>query len=122
MIRRPFDSIISFLNEGYAFASSRCDTWVTDLFTTRLFLQPTTFIRGEEAARLFYAGDRFTREAAVPPSVKHLLQDKGSVQVLDAGVHHRRKQAFLSLMGENAMSGLGEIFDEGIASVAVAAA
>lgn len=122
MIRHPFDSTASFLNEGYAFVSSRCDTWDTDLFTTRLFLQPTTFIRGEEAAGLFYAGDRFAREAAVPPSVQHLLQDKGSVQVLDAGVHHRRKQAFLSLLGEDAMSGLGEIFDEGIASVAVAAA
>lgn len=112
MIRRPFDSTASFLNEGYAFASSRCDTWDTDLFTTRLFLQPTTFIRGEEAAGLFYEGNRFTREAAVPPNVQHLLQDKGSVQTLDGVEHHRRKQAFLSLMGEDAMSGLGEIFDE----------
>lgn len=90
MMRRPFDSTLSFLNEGYAFASSRCDTWDTDLFTTRLFLKPTTFIRGEEAAGLFYEGNRFTREAAVPASVQHLLQDKGSVQALDGREHRGR--------------------------------
>ena len=112
MIRHPFDSTVSFLREGYAFASSRAEAWDTDLFTTRMFLQPTTFIRGEEAADLFYEGNRFTREAAVPPSVQHLLQDKGSVQALGGEEHHRRKQAFLSLMGEDAMRRLGDQFEE----------
>lgn len=112
MIRHSFDSTVSFLREGYSFASSRCDTWGTDLFTTRMFLQPITFIRGEEAAELFYAGDRFTREAAVPPTVQHLLQDKGSVQALDGEEHRVRKAAFLSLMDAGAMRRLGELFEE----------
>jgi fatty-acid peroxygenase len=112
MRRRSFDSTAAFLRDGYVFASSRFDTWGTDLFTTRLLLQPTTFIRGEEAAGLFYDDDRFTREAAMPPTVQHLLQDKGSVQALDGEDHRLRKAAFLSLMHADAMSRLGEMFAE----------
>ena len=77
MSRRSIDSTAAFLREGYAFASSRFDTWGTDLFTTRMLFHPTTFIRGEEAAGLFYDADRFTREAAMPPTVQHL--DRKSV-------------------------------------------
>lgn len=112
MSHRKFDSTVSFLREGYAFASSHCDTWNTDIFATRMFLQPVTFIRGEEAAEFFYGGDRFTREAAVPPNIQHLLQDKGSVQALNGEEHHRRKAAFLSLMDGGAMRRLGDLFDE----------
>lgn len=112
MSLRRFDSTIPFLREGYAFASSLCDTWNTDIFTTRMFLQPVSFIRGGEAAGLFYESERVTRDAAVPPNVQHLLQDKGSVQSLNGEDHHRRKAAFLSLMDGDAMRRLGDLFDE----------
>ncbi|WP_246475653.1 cytochrome P450 [Brevibacterium renqingii] len=111
-MRQPIDSTAALIRDGYAFAARRSETWGTDLFTTRIFLQPTTFILGEEAAALFYDGEHFTRMGAMPPTVQHLLQDKGSVQALDPPVHGRRKEAFLSLMGEEAMGRLGEIFDE----------
>lgn len=106
-----FDSTISLLREGYAFVSSRCDALNTDIFTSRLALRPVTFIRGAEAAEMFYAGDRFTRAGAMPPTVQHLLQDKGSVQALDGRAHQHRKHAFLSLMGPEAMTRLGDHFD-----------
>lgn len=112
MDRHSFDSTAAFLRDGYAFASSRFDAWGTDLFTTRMLLHPTTFIRGEEAAGLFYDDDRLTREAAMPPTVQHLLQDRGSVQALDGEDHRLRKAAFLSLMHADAMSRLGEMFAE----------
>lgn len=112
MTRKPFDSTIPFLREGYSFISSRCDALGVDLFTSRMALMPITFIRGEEAAGLFYEGDRFTREAAMPPTIQHLLQDKDSVQDLDGAAHARRKQAFLSLMGPEAMERLGSTFEE----------
>ncbi|WP_129658598.1 cytochrome P450 [Rothia halotolerans] len=112
MTVRPFDSTVAFLREGYPFISSRCDQLGTDVFTTRLALRPVTFIRGEEAAGIFYDGDRFTREAAMPPTIQHLLQDKGSVQALDGEAHHHRKQAFLSLMGRDAMDRIGDLFEE----------
>src|SRR5699024_9212221 len=109
MRRRSFDSTAAFLRDGYAFASSRFDTWGTDLFTTRLLLQPTTFVRGQEAAGLFYDDDRFTREAAMPPTVQHLLQDRGSVQALYGEDHRVRKAALLAVMLAEAVRRLGEM-------------
>lgn len=111
MTRDVFDSTVPFLREGYPYISSQCDALGTDLFTSRVALRPITFIRGQEAAGLFYGGNRFSRSAAMPPSIQHLLQDKGSVQALDGAAHHRRKEAFLSLMGQDAMRRLGEIFE-----------
>lgn len=108
----PFDSTIAFLGEGYPFISSRCETLGVDLFTSRLGLRPVTFVRGAEAAKMFYAGDRFTRVRALPPSVQHLLQDAGSVHALDGDAHRHRKAAFLSLMSPQEMGRLGELFED----------
>lgn len=107
-----FDSTIPFLREGYPFISSRCDALNTDLFTSRIGLRPATFIRGGEAAELFYGKNRFTRQGAMPPTVVHLLQDQGSVQALDGDAHRQRKRAFLDLMSDEAMQRLGDTFDE----------
>lgn len=107
----PADSTVAFLREGYPFASSRFEAIGRDLFRTRLALRPVTFLRGQEAASLFYDDNRFTRQGAMPPTIQHLLQDKGSVQSLDGAAHRHRKQAFLSLMGPESMTRLGEIFD-----------
>src|SRR5690625_5312048 len=78
MVSIPVDSTLAFLREGYPFASSRFEALGEDVFTTRLVLRPVTFLRGEEAAAMFYGGDRFTRQGAMPATVQHLLQDKGS--------------------------------------------
>ena len=112
MVSLPLDSTLAFLREGYPFASSRFDAHGDDLFTTRLALRPVTFLRGEEAAAKFYGGERFTRQGAMPASIQHLLQDKGSVQALDGAAHRHRKQAFLSLMGPDAMERIAEIFEQ----------
>ena len=104
-----FDSTIPFLREGYSFVSSRCDALNTDLFTSRIGLRPATFIRGAEAAELFYDKNHFTRQGAMPPTVVHLLQDQGSVQALDGDAHRQRKRAFLDLMSDAAMQRLGDI-------------
>lgn len=112
MSRAPFDSTIPFLREGYPFISARCDALGTDLFTSRVALRPVTFIRGEEAAGIFYDDDRFSRAGAMPPSILHLLQDSGSVQSLDGDEHRVRKHAFLSLMTPAAMTRLGDIVEE----------
>lgn len=106
------DSTLAFLREGYTFISARCDALGADLFTSRLGLVPVTFLRGAEAAELFYGGDRFTRRRAMPPQAQRLLQDKGSVQLLDGRAHRHRYEAFLSLMGPEAMARLGDLFEE----------
>lgn len=112
MARVPRDSTVALLREGYPFISSRCESLGVDLFTSRLMLHPMTFMRGAEAARLFYDGQHFTRAGALPPSVQHLLQDAGSVHALDGTAHRHRKHAFLSLMGPEAMDRLGQIFEQ----------
>ena len=112
MSRLVPDSTIAFLREGYPFISSRCDERGTDVLADRIALRPVTFLRGAEAAGLFYEADRFTRQGAMPFTIQHLLQDKGSVQALDGTSHRRRKAAFMSLMGPEAMKRLGEIFEE----------
>lgn len=108
----PFDSTLPLLREGYPFISSRCDALGTDLFTSRFALRPVTFLRGADAAELFYGGDRFTRAGAVPSSSQHLLQDEGSVQSLDGQAHRHRKQAFLSLTTPEATRRLGDLFEQ----------
>ncbi|AXE37723.1 cytochrome P450 [Acidipropionibacterium virtanenii] len=108
----PFDSTVALLREGYPFVSARCDALGTDLFTSRIALQRVTFMRGAPAAELFYSSGHFTRRGAVPPTVQHLLQDKGSVQGLDGAAHRHRKHAFLAVMGPDAMPGLGDLFEQ----------
>jgi fatty-acid peroxygenase len=92
------DSSIAFLREGYRFGMHRFDGLGTDGFQTRLLLRPVAFLRGSDASRFFYEGDRFTRDGALPTSVLHSLQDEGSVQTLDGPAHHHRKSIFLDLM------------------------
>ena len=96
------DSSLDLLREGYTFIPRRCDQLGTDGFRTRLLLKPVTCIHGADAARVFYSGDRFTRQGAFPNSIVHLLQDEGSVQALDAAAHRHRKAMFLhTLQGED---------------------
>lgn len=97
-----FDQTIPFLREGYGFISNRCDRLGTDAFHTRLMLRRATCLRGEEAARVFYHPDRFTRRrGAMPPTTMRLLQDKGSVQSLEGAAHRQRKALFLRLLTDD---------------------
>jgi fatty-acid peroxygenase len=84
----------------------------TDIFGTRLLLRQVVCITGEDAAELFYSGDRFTRQGAMPPTTMRLLQDKGSVQSLDAAAHRHRKQMFMSLMDEASIARLGTMIED----------
>jgi fatty-acid peroxygenase len=108
---KTLDESVNLGRDTYTFISRRCDRLGTDGFRTRLLLKPVTCIRGSEAARLFYSGDRFTRHGAFPTSVVHLLQDEGSVQALDGDAHRARKDMFLrALQGEDSV-GLTDIFE-----------
>ena len=105
------DNTIPFLREAYTFVSRRCDKLGSDLFTTRIMLTPVVCMRGAEAARIFYDGDRFTRQGAMPQTVLRLLQDKGSVQGLDGAAHRRRKAMFMSLMSPEGIARIAELLE-----------
>lgn len=93
-----FDSTLAFLAEGYDFVSRRCERLGSDIFTTRIMLREVVCIRGAAAAEMFYGHGHFTRKGAMPQTVLRLLQDKGSVQLLDDGPHRHRKAMFLSML------------------------
>jgi len=95
---RSPDSTAALLAEGYRFVSRRSQRYRSDAFRTRLMLQRVICTLGEEAARLFYQPDAFTRRGALPITTLMLLQGRGSVQQLDGEAHRHRKQMFMSMM------------------------
>jgi fatty-acid peroxygenase len=92
------DETLALLSEGYGFISERCRRTRSDVFETRLMLTRVVCMVGEEAAEVFYEPDRFTRKGALPQTTLRLLQDQGSVAVLDDETHRHRKRMFMSLM------------------------
>ncbi len=99
MPRDPaFDSTLALLNDPYRFIGNRCKRLKSNLFQTRLLLQPTICMTGAEAAELFYDSRRFTRIGAAPEPVRATLFGKGGVQGLDGHPHQHRKAMFLSLL------------------------
>jgi fatty-acid peroxygenase len=100
-----FDSTLALLTEGYDFMAKRRRQLESDVFATRILLQDVVCMVGPEAARLFYEDERVTRRGAMPITTLTLLQDFGSVQMLDGAAHHCRKEMFMSLMSRPASSG-----------------
>lgn len=101
------DSTLAFLREGYAFIANRCRRYRSDVFQTRLLLQPVICMRGAAAAEMFYS-DRFERRGATPAVARRTLFGEGGVQSLDDAAHHHRKQMLLSLMTPSAIDDLAD--------------
>ncbi len=106
------DNSIPLLREGYTFISNRCDALDTDIFRTRLMGRRVTCVRGASAAEMFYHPDRFTRRRALPPTTIALLQDFGSVMLLDGDAHRHRKAMFMDMMTPDRLERLTAIADE----------
>lgn len=104
-----FDGTLDFLTDGYEFISKRCRRLGTDVFETRLRLQPTICMRGEEAARVFYDTERFERHGAAPRRLKKTLLGDGGVQGLDGDAHRHRKAMFMRLMTPEGIDRLAEL-------------
>ncbi|MFD1083747.1 cytochrome P450 [Micromonospora andamanensis] len=109
---RSPDSTLAFLRAGYRFIGQRCDRYGTDIFQTRLLLEPTICLRGRAAAELFYDADRFTREGAMPARGQRTLTGRGGVQGLDGDAHRDRKAIYLTLMTPTAVRRLGQLFTD----------
>lgn len=103
------DSTLALLRDGYIFILKRCRRYQTDIFGTRLMLRKVICTMGEEATRMFYQPNRFTRRGAMPKTALWSLQDSGSVATLDEEAHHWRKQMHLSLMTPENLQRLREI-------------
>jgi fatty-acid peroxygenase len=106
-----FDSSVALLREGYGFGARRFARCSSDAFETRLMLRKAVVAFGKEAARLLYEPDRMTRRGALPVTVVTLLQDFGSVQMLDGEALRRRKQMFMSLMTPAGLALFGDLVE-----------
>ena len=107
---KSIDNTLALLSDGYMFIQKRKRRYQSDIFETRLMLQRVICTTGEEAARMFYQPDRFTRRRALPPTALLLLQDKGSVSVQDDEAHRHRKEMFMSLMNPARIEQLSKHF------------
>lgn len=106
---RSVDSTLAFLRKGYSFVSNRCERLGSDVFSTRIMLRNAVCMRGAAAAELFYGSDHFTRAGAMPVTVLKLLQDRGSVQLMEGEPHRHRKLMFMSLMIPDAIGRLSQL-------------
>lgn len=109
---RAFDSTFSLLAGGYDFISSRCASTGCSAFASRLLLRRVVFAKGADAARMFYAPGRFTRRGATPPTALLLLQDRGSVSILDGPAHRHRKGMFLHLLDDPNVHAMAACLEE----------
>lgn len=108
---KSFDSTSELLSEGYKFISNRCKNLQSDIFETRIALQKVICMQGEEAAKVFYDGEKFRRKKAAPKFVQKTLFGQGGVQGLDDGNHRHRKQLFMSLMSDQSIGNLMGIME-----------
>ncbi|MCW3841825.1 cytochrome P450 [Micromonospora yasonensis] len=110
---RSPESTLAFLRAGYRFVGDRCDRYGSDIFQTRLLLEPTICLRGRPAAELFYDDDRFIRHGGMPMRGQRTLTGIGGVQGLDGGAHRARKAMLMSIMTPAGIRHLGQLVDDG---------
>lgn len=104
------DSTLAVLREGYDFIGRRCERLHSDAFASRLMLSKVVCMRGADAAEAFYDDGRFSRQGAMPPTVVKLLQDRGSVQLLEGEPHRHRKEVFMSVLDREGVRRLAAQF------------
>jgi fatty-acid peroxygenase len=104
------DDTLAFLRNGYLYGTRRFRKVGSDAFEARLSGMRAVVMHGREAASVFYEGDRFSRERAMPSSVQHLLQDEGSVQTLEGPPHRHRKTMFMRMLDDASVARLVEAF------------
>ncbi|MBA1271994.1 cytochrome P450 [Stutzerimonas azotifigens] len=106
------ESSTALLREGYTFISDRCRALGTDVFQTRLLMQNTICMSGEEASRLFYDKALFQRAHAAPRMLQQTLFGRGGVQGLDGEAHLQRKRLFMLLLDANGVAEMVRLAQE----------
>lgn len=112
-LRAPgFDSTRSFLRCPYTFIGRTCERLGSDVFETRLWLQRTICLRGEEAAALFDDDERFERRGVAPGWLARPVLGRGSVQDFNGVAHLARKTLRLSQFDTASLTHARRLFAE----------
>lgn len=106
------DSTIPLLLDPYRFIARTSARLGTDVFQTRLMLQPAICMVGKEAAELFCDTSRFMRSGATPMRIQKTLFGVGGVQGLDGEAHRHRKAMFMALVAPERVQRLSAITAE----------
>lgn len=106
------ESSLALLGEGYPFIRDRCARLHSNVFQTRLLLQNTICLSGEDAARLFYDERYLQRAHAMPRMLIKTLVGQGGVQGLDGEAHRHRKRMFLQLLDGAAVEKLVSLAEQ----------
>ncbi|MGN1401613.1 MAG: cytochrome P450 [Bacillus sp. (in: firmicutes)] len=109
---KTLDSSLKLLMEGYDFIPNRCHAFQSDIFETRLLGEKVVCISGEEAARVFYDSERFTRKGAAPKRIQKTLFGENAIQAMDGEAHKIRKLLFMSLMVPSRINLLSQIAEK----------
>lgn len=106
--KMPLDATLALLKDPYRYISKQSDAIGSDVLESRLLLKKAIFLKGPEAAKLFYDERLFSRSGAMPSRIQKTLLGKGGVQGLDGKAHQHRKEMFMSLMTPARVSELGK--------------
>lgn len=104
-----FDSTASFFADPYRFIGKNTSMLQSPVFEARIFLKKTVFMKGEEAASIFYGSTHFTRKGAAPEPLRETLLGQNSIQNYDGKEHLDRKALFMSLMGPESIDHLKDL-------------
>lgn len=111
------DSTLQLMRDPYRHISRTARHLGTDIFETRLMLEPALCLTGPEAAAFFYRSGALRRRGATPPRFRNVLFGKGGVQGLDGAAHRNRKAMLLSLMSEASLDDIVRRFDGALADL-----
>ncbi len=106
------DSTVALLLDPYRFVARTCARLGSDVFQTRLMLQPTICMTGKEAAALVCDPSRFIRSGATPRRIQKTLFGTAGVQGLDGEAHRHRKGMFMAAMAPERVQRLSAITAE----------
>ncbi len=104
------DSTMTLARDPYRWIGRTARWLKTDVFWTRVLLEPVICMTGPEAARLFYDPERIVRGGATPRRVRRTLFGESAVQTLDGDAHRERKAMLMTWMGPDEVARLGEAF------------
>ncbi|MDD5935527.1 MAG: cytochrome P450, partial [Clostridiales bacterium] len=97
---------LGFLKDGYLFISNRMNQLDTNIFSARFLGKKIIFLRGKEAAELFYNESFFQRKGVAPMRVQKTLFGQKAIQGLDGKQHKERKSMFMSLLTSDSIDEL----------------
>ncbi|MFC7704744.1 cytochrome P450 [Plastorhodobacter daqingensis] len=105
------DATRDYFRDGAEFISRRAERLGSDIFETRLWLQPVICLRGPEALALFYGGTGLRRLGPGPRRLLRLPDHGGRISQTEGPAHQARKALFIRLlMAPGRTAALAELF------------